>query len=214
LISYGGYRKSGAAPALGRGQRAIVCAGDTRHYLVRVEACSIVASSIAATGFPSPPPLEAPGPFPRCRSQRRDRRRRARGIARPERGRRQPWPSLLVGRCPHREAPFRMNPPRLSPLVGGRPSATCFFAFKRLQAPRAMTAFVAIQSPLPTMMTHGANPSWRDGKDFSLLVMPIERAGTPLLMWMAEKRGTNRCVELCRQWCRQLLWRFNLLCPR
>ena len=49
-----------------------------------------------------------------------------------------------------------------------------------------MTAFVAIQSPLPTMMTHGANPSWRDWKDFSLLVMPIERAGTPLLMWMVE----------------------------
>ena len=59
-----------------------------------------------------------------------------------------------------------------------------------------MAPFVAIQSPLPTMMTHGANPSWRDWKDFSLLVMPIERAGTPLLMWMAEKRGTNRCVDI------------------
>ena len=197
MISYGGYRKSGAAPALGRGQRAIVCAGDTRHSLVRVEACSIVASSIAATGFPSPPPLEAPGP---CRSQRRDRRRRARGIARPERGRRQPRPSPLVGRCPHREAPFRMNPPRLFPLVGGRPSATCFCAFKRSQAPRVMAPFAANQSPLPTMMTHGANPSWRDWKDFSLLVMPIERAGTPLLMWMAEKRGNQRCGKSGSSW--------------
>ena len=137
-----------------------------------------------------------PGSGPRCRSQRRDRRRRARGIARPERGRRQPRPSPLVGRCPHREAPFRMNPPRLFPLVGGRPSATCFCAFKRSQAPRVMAPFVAIQSPLPTMMTHGANPSRRDWKDFSLLVMPIERAGMPLLMWMAEKRGTNRCVDI------------------
>ena len=162
---------------------------------------SIALSSIAATGFPSPPPLEAPGPFPRCRSQRRDRRRRARGIARPERGRRQPRPSPLVGRCPHREAPFRMNPPRLFPLVGGRPSATCFCAFKRSQAPRVMAPFVAIQSPLPALMTHGINPSRGDWKDFSLLVMPIERAGTPLLMWMAEKRGNQRrekCVDLCR----------------
>jgi len=40
-----------------------------------------------------------------------------------------------------------------------------------------MTAFVAIQSPLPTTMTHGANPSWRDWKDFCLLTMSIERAG-------------------------------------
>ena len=84
-----------------------------------------------------------------------------------------------------------MNPPRLFPLVGGRPSATCFCAFKRSQAPRVMAPFVAIQSPLPTMMTHGANPSCRDWKDFSLLVMPIERLGTPLLMWMIEKRGTK-----------------------
>ena len=98
-------------------------------------------------------------------------------------------PSPLAGRCSHREAPFRMNPPRLSPLVGGRPSATCFFAFKRLQAPRAMTAFVAIQSPLPTMMTHGINPSWWDWKDFCLLVMSIERAGTPLFLWKVENGG-------------------------
>ena len=69
-----------------------------------------------------------------------------------------------------------------------------------------MTAFVAIQSPLPTMMTHGANPSWRDWKDFSLLVMSIERAGTPLLLWMVEKRGNKRRENKCKQWCRQLLW--------
>ena len=55
-----------------------------------------------------------------------------------------------------------------------------------------MAPFVAIQSPLPTMMTHGINPSWWDWKDFSLLVMSIERAGTPLLMLMVEKRGTKR----------------------
>ena len=93
-----------------------------------------------------------------------------------------------------------MNPPRLFPLVGGRPSATCFCAFKRSQAPRVMAPFVAIQSPLPTMMTHGANPPWRDWKDFSLLVMPIERAGTPLLMWMAEKRGNQRCGKSGSSW--------------
>ena len=55
-----------------------------------------------------------------------------------------------------------------------------------------MTAFVAIQSPLPTTMTHGANPSWRDWKDFCLLTMSIERAGTPLLLGMVEKRGNQR----------------------
>lgn len=55
-----------------------------------------------------------------------------------------------------------------------------------------MTAFVTIQSPLPTMMTHGINPSWRDWKDFFLLVMPIGQAGTPLLMWMDEKQPNLR----------------------
>ena len=55
-----------------------------------------------------------------------------------------------------------------------------------------MDAFVAIQSPLPTMMTHGVNLSWRDWKDFCLLAMSIERAGTPLLMWMVGKRGNQR----------------------
>ena len=82
-----------------------------------------------------------------------------------------------------------MNPPRLSPSLEGVRVRHVFFAFKRLQAPRAMTAFVTIQSPLPTMMTHGINPSWRDWKDFSLLVMSIERAGTPLLLWKVEKRS-------------------------
>ena len=52
-----------------------------------------------------------------------------------------------------------------------------------------MAPFVAIQSPLPTMMTHGVNPSWRDWNDFCLLVMSIERAGTPLLLWKVEKRS-------------------------
>ena len=55
-----------------------------------------------------------------------------------------------------------------------------------------MTAFVTIQSPLLTMMTHGINPSWRDWKDFCLLVMSIDRAGTPLLFWMIENRGNQR----------------------
>ena len=52
-----------------------------------------------------------------------------------------------------------------------------------------MTAFVTIQSPLPTMMTHGINPSWRDWKDFCLLAMSIERAGTPLFLWKVENGG-------------------------
>ena len=52
-----------------------------------------------------------------------------------------------------------------------------------------MTAFVTIQSPLPTMMTHGINPSWWDWKDFCLLVMSIERAGTPLFLWKVENGG-------------------------
>ena len=82
-----------------------------------------------------------------------------------------------------------MNPPRLSPLVGGVQVRHVFRVFKRSQAPCAMNAFVAIQSPLLTMMTHGVNPSWRDWKDFCLLVMSIERAGTPLLLWKVEKRS-------------------------
>ena len=60
-----------------------------------------------------------------------------------------------------------------------------------------MTAFVAIQSPLPTMMTHGINLSWRNWKDFCLLVMSIERAGTPLLMLMVEKRSTKSSIKIC-----------------
>jgi len=67
-----------------------------------------------------------------------------------------------------------------------------FPAFKRSEAPSAVDAFVAIQYPLPTMMTHGVNLSWRDWKDFCLLAMSIERAGTPLLMWMVGKRGNQR----------------------
>ena len=47
------------------------------------------------------------------------------------------------------------------------------------------------------MMTHGVNLSWRDWKDFCLLAMSIERAGTPLLMRMVGKRGTNASRKIC-----------------
>ena len=31
--------------------------------------------------------------------------------------------------------------------------------------------------------------------------MSIKRAGTPLLLWMVEKRGNKRRENMCRQWC-------------
>ena len=51
------------------------------------------------------------------------------------------------------------------------------------------------------MMTHGVNLSWRDWKDFCLLAMSIERAGTPLLMRMVGKRGTNASRKICVYLC-------------
>ena len=63
-----------------------------------------------------------------------------------------------------------------------------------------MIAFVAIQSPLPTMMTHGANPSCRDWKDFSLLVMPIERFGHAVVVVVVEKRGNKRRKKSGSSW--------------
>ncbi len=50
----------------------------------------------------------------------------------------------------------------------------------------AVDDFLLLQSPLPKKMSLGVNPSWRDWKDFLLLMMPIGQAGTPLLIWMVE----------------------------
>ena len=40
-------RQPAASARVGRGQRAIVCAGDTRHFLVRVETCALPQRTIA-----------------------------------------------------------------------------------------------------------------------------------------------------------------------
>jgi hypothetical protein len=57
--------------------------------------------------------------------------------------------------------------------------------------------FLLLQSPLPKKMSLVVNPSWRDWKDFCLLTMSIERAGTPLLLRMVEKGGNQREKNKC-----------------